>query len=89
LSPEEKIQFSFYCDEIFFCAVATHLSSTKSGAAHDNSVDIDYLKMLFEIVPGTISEWNRVHTMLTKASPKLTKAVDEHLASIQSAAEAP
>lgn len=83
LSPEEKIQFGFYCDEIFFCAVATLEASTRSGAAHDNSLDIDYLKMLFETNPGIASEWNRLHPMLIKASPRMTKAVDDHLAGIQ------
>ena len=79
LSPEEKIQFCFYCHEIFFCAVATLEASTRSGAAHDNALDIDYLKRVFEIIPGAASEWKRLHPIFLSASPKMTTAIDEYL----------
>ncbi len=83
LDEEERIQFHFFCDEIFCGAVVAFASTELTGDKDQSEPDIEYLVQLLGALPGTIPEWQRLRPVMISASPKLVESVESRIPHIR------
>ena len=65
---------------MFFAVTVSYATSQQSGVPSMTlNAEIDYVLSLFEIIPASITEWNRIHAQLEGTSPQLVAIVDERM----------
>ena len=79
LNAEEQLKFSLFCDEVFFAATVSYTTSHQAGSVHDDEAEIDYILSVIDLIPASITEWNRVHAQLAATAPNLVSIVDQRI----------
>lgn len=78
LTEEEKVTFHFLCDEVFFAACVSFLTSKQQRGESSAQLQTEYFKQMIAVIPGTIPEWDRLRPITKVIAPELDQVVREH-----------
>ena len=80
LSHRERIQVRTLADDLFIAGAAAYLSTSQTGALHDDTGEVEYVVKILSENPGLVSEWERAKPFTDLMSPIFCKAVEAKLA---------
>ena len=83
LNEREQVQLRTLADELFILVAVGATQSEKWGPIDRESVDFEYLKVVFEENPGLAQYWGRYRRTAATVSEKYVKAVDDLLIEIR------
>ena len=83
LNEREQVQLRTLADELFILVVVGATESEKWSPINRESVDFEYLKLVFEENPGLVQYWGRYRRIATMVSEKYVEIVDDFLIEIR------
>ena len=76
LSNEEELQIRCLADELFILVAVGATETEKWSSIDRNSIDFEYLRLVFKENPGLIEYWDRYRPVGVAVSQGYVEAVD-------------
>ena len=83
LNEREQFQLRTLADELFILVAVGATETEKWGSINRQSVDLEYLKVVFEENPGLVQYWGRYRRIAATVSEEYVKAVDDFVIEIR------
>ena len=77
LSDEEQLQLRCLADELFILVAVGATETEQWSSINRDSIDFEYLRLVFEENPGLIDFWDRYRPVGGAVSKEYVEAVDE------------
>ena len=75
LSEKERLQFHFFCDEMFFAAAVSFTTSKQERGMESAMLEVEYITQMIKAIPPSIPEWERMRWILVGSVAELDEVV--------------
>jgi len=84
LNEREQVQLRTLADELFILVAVGATETEKWSPLDRESIDFEYLRVIFEENPGLVNYWDRYRHIGATVSEEYAKAVDDLIIELQS-----